>query len=146
MRSDESDLCGIPLSFCYTINPLQWHMSTGSEFFSISQCRGVDVTKLVFLSDQFPYRDDLPTKLGNITGRNIISCASLRHVFHWLSSLFKWYKSVLLKSKRDTGTEKNKQRKIPFKMMSVLFCLLRVHLLLSNLNTVYHVNDYMSDD
>ena len=94
---------------------------------------------------------NLPTKLGNITGRNIISCASLRNVFHWLSSLFKWYKSVLLKRKRDTGTEKKnkqtkKQTEIPFKMMSVLFCLLRVHLLLSNLNTVYHVNDYMSDD
>ena len=40
----------------------------------------------------------------------------------------------------------NKQTKTPFKMMSVLFCLLRVHLLLSNLITVYHVNDYMSDD
>ena len=111
IRSDESDLCGIPMSFCCTINPLQWHMSTGSEFFSISQCRSVDATKLVFLSDQFPYRDDFPTKLGNITGRNIISCASLRNVFHWLSSLFKWYKSVLLKRKRDTRIEKtNKQR------------------------------------
>ena len=54
---------------------------------------------------------NLPTKLGNITGRNIISCASLRNVFHWLSSLFKWYKSVLLKRKRDTRTEKtNKER------------------------------------
>ena len=95
----------------------------------------------------------MPLKLGNITGRNIISRASLRNVFHWLSSLFKGYKSALLKSKRDTGTEKTKtnkqkkkERKIPFKMMSVLFCPLRVHLLLSNLNTVYHVNDYMSDD
>ena len=48
------------------------HTSTGSELFPISQCCGLDDTKLVFLSDQFPYRDDLPTKLGNITGRNII--------------------------------------------------------------------------
>ena len=58
------------------------HTSTGNELFSISQCRGLDATKLVFLSDQFPYRDDLPTELGNITGRNIISSASLRNVFH----------------------------------------------------------------
>ena len=54
----------------------------------------------------FLYRVNLPLKLGNITGRNIISRASLRNVFHWLSSLFKGYKSALLKSKRDTGTEK----------------------------------------
>ena len=82
--------------------------STGSEFFSISQCRGLDATKLVLLSHQFLYRDNLPLKLGNITDRNIISRASLRNVFHWLSSLFKGYKSALLNSKRDTGTEKTK--------------------------------------
>ena len=150
IRSDESDLCGIPMSFCCTINPLQWHMSTGSEFFSISQCRSVDATKLVFLSDQFPYRDDFPTKLGNITGRNIISCASLRNVFHWLSSLFKVIQICIAEEKERHWNRKNKQTKkqtkIPFKMMSVLFCLLRVHLLLSKLKTVYHVNDYMSDD
>ena len=59
----------------------------------------------------FLYRDNLPLKLGNITGRNITSRASLRNVFHWLSSLFKGYKSALLKSKRDTGTEKTKTNK-----------------------------------
>ena len=85
--------------------------STGSEFFSISQCRGLDATKLVLLSHQFLYRDNLPLKLGNITDRNIISRASLRNVFHWLSSLFKGYKSALLNSKRDTGTEKTKTNK-----------------------------------
>ena len=121
------------------------HTSTGSELFPISQCRGLDATKLVFLSDQFPYRDDLPTKLGNITGRNIISCASLRNVFHWLSSLFKVIQICIAEEKERHWNRKNKQTKkqtkIPFKMMSVLFCLLRVHLFLSNLNTVYHVND-----
>ena len=49
-------------------------------------------------------------------------------------------------NRKNKNKQKKKQRKIPFKMMSVLFCLLRVHLLLSNLNTVYHVNGYMSDD
>ena len=55
---------------------------------------------------------------------------------------------ALLKSNRDTGTEKDKtkqkQRKLPYKMMSVLFCLLRgICLLLSNMKTEYYVNDYM---